>query len=257
MSDRSGHARQNEAAWTSFAPDYVEAAERAWAAPEPYWGIWGVPEAEVGALAGIELSGADVVELGCGTAYWSAWLARRGATPIGVDVTEAQLATARRLQGEHRLAFELLHASAESVPLASEAFDLAFSEYGASLWCDPYLWVPEAARLLRSGGRLVFLTNGTLFVLCAPADEDAPAGAALVRDYFGLHRIEWSSEDPPSVEFHLGYGDWIRLLRRCGFDVENLIEVRPPEGATTRFPFVTSEWARRWPSEEIWVARKR
>ena len=38
------------------------------------------------------LRGLDVVELGCGTAYFSAWLARRGARPVGFDVTAAQLA---------------------------------------------------------------------------------------------------------------------------------------------------------------------
>jgi hypothetical protein len=55
----------------------------------------------------------------------------------------------------------------------------------------------------------------------------------------------------------LSAGDWIRLLRRSGFDVEDLIELYPDEGATTTFPFVTIDWARQWPSEEVWVARKR
>ena len=257
MSELSDHARRNAAAWTVYAQEYVESAERNWEADEPSWGVFGIPERDVGALAGIELDGADVIELGCGTAYWSAWFARRGASPVGVDITEAQLATAQRLQAEHGLDFPLLHASAENVPLANEAFDLAFSEYGASIWCDPYSWIPEAARLLRPGGRLVFLGNGTIFMLCCPEEEGAPAEVALLRDYFGMHRFEWPNDDPPSVEFHIGYGDWIRLLRKSGFEIENLIEVRPPENATTRFPFVTTEWARRWPAEEIWVARKR
>jgi SAM-dependent methyltransferase len=255
LSELSEHARRNRQAWTGYAEEYVEPGERAWASPEPYWGIWGVPEADVGALAGIELEGADAVELGCGTAYWSAWLARRGARPVGVDVTEAQLDTARRLQAEHALAFPLLSASAEDVPLPDASFDLALSEYGASIWCDPERWVAEAARLLRPGGRLVFLVNGTLLMLCAPDDEEEPAGDRLLRDYFGMRRFEWPGE--PTVEFHLGYGDWVRLLRAQGFEVENLIEVRPPAGATTRYPFVTADWARRWPSEEIWVARRR
>jgi len=256
-SELSDHARLNQASWTEYAVEYVPAAERAWAAEEPYWGIWGVPEREIGALAGIDLHGADVVELGCGTAYWSAWFARRGASPVGIDVTEAQLETARRLQAEHALSFPLIHASAESVPLHDASFDLAFSEYGASIWCDPYLWIPEAARLLRPGGRLVFLGNGAILMLCVPDDENQAAAPTLLRDYFGMHRFEWPDDDPPGIEFHLGYGDWIRLLRANGFEVENLIEVRPPEGATTRYPFVTAEWARRWPSEEIWVAYKR
>ncbi len=166
-SELSEHARLNQIAWTTSAPEYVDAAERAWSSDEPYWGIWGVPESEVHALDGIDPAGADVVELGCGTAYWSAWFARWGASPVGIDVTEAQLETARRLQAEHDLAFPLIQASAEDVPLPDESFDLAFSEYGASIWCDPYAWIPEAARLLRSDGRLVFLLNGAILMLFA------------------------------------------------------------------------------------------
>jgi SAM-dependent methyltransferase len=255
LSELSADARRNKDAWEGYAAEYVAPAERAWARDEPDWGIWGVLESEVRALEGIVLDGADVVELGCGSAYWSAWLARRGAKPVGVDITDAQLATARRLQAEHGLDFPLVQASAEDVPLPDASFDLALSEYGASIWCDPYGWVPEAARLLRPGGHLVFLVNGTMLMLCSPVDENEPASDRLLRDYFGMHRFEWAGE--PSVDFHIGYGDWIRLLRANGFEIENLIEVRPPEGSTTRYPWVTNEWARRWPSEEIWVARRR
>ena len=116
-----------------------------------------MPEADLNVIG--DPRGLDVVELGCGTAYWSAWLARRGARPVGIDITEAQLDTARRLQREHGLDFPLIRAGAESVPLPDGSFDLALSEYGASIWSDPYLWVPEAARLLRPSGRLVFLRN--------------------------------------------------------------------------------------------------
>ena len=31
---------------------------------------------------------------------------------------------------------------------------------------------------------------------------------------------------------------------------------RPPKEAKARFDFVSVEWARRWPSEEIWIARE-
>ena len=70
----------------------------------------------------------------------------------------------------------------------------------------------------------------------------------------GMHRFEWA--DAPTVEFHLGYGEWIRLLRANGFEVVDLIEIRPPEDATSPFPWITTEWARRWPGEEVWKARK-
>src|SRR5215467_5004332 len=161
---------------------------------------------------------------------------------------------ARTLQQEHGLDFLLLHGNAERVPLPDASFDLALSEYGASLWCDPYRLVPEAARLLRPGGHLIFLKNGTLLTLCLP-DDDSAATERLRRDSFGLHRLEWA--DTGTVEFALPVGDWVRLLRANGFELLDLMELRAPQGASTRYTFVTSEWAHRWPSEEIWRLRKR
>jgi hypothetical protein len=71
-----------------------------------------------------------------------------------------------------------------------------------------------------------------------------------------MHRFEWPEDD--SVEFHLGYGDWIRLLRANGFELLDLIEIQaPPQSDPHRYGGLpTPEWARRWPSEEIWRARK-
>src|SRR4029077_13965279 len=212
-----------------------------WARGEPVWGIFSVPESDVGVLPD-DLAGKDVSELGCGTAYVSAWMARRGARVVGIDNSEAQLATARRLQREHALDCRLFHGNAETVPYPDASFDFAISEYGASLWADPERWVPEAARLLRPGGRLAFLVNSFLLMLCMPAEDGVAATDRLLRPAFGVYRVEWPGD--PGVEFHLSHGDWIRLLRSSGFDVEDLIEVRPPEGSTTSYPFVTLEWSR-------------
>jgi SAM-dependent methyltransferase len=214
--------------------------------------MFGVPESEVGALG--DVAGLDVVDLGCGTGYFSAWLARRGARPVGVDVTPAQLDTARRLQEDTRIEFPLIEASAEDVPLPDASFDLAFSEYGASIWCDPNKWLPEAHRLLRGGGRLVFLCNNPLVILCA-LDEQETTSETLQRPQHGMHRLAWSNG---GVEFHLGHGDMFTALHEAGFEVENLIELYAPEGAETHeyYDFVTADWARKWPAEEIWAARK-
>jgi SAM-dependent methyltransferase len=203
----------------------------------------------------VDLTGKDAIELGCGTAYVSAWLARRGARVVGIDNSEAQLATARRLQGQYDLDFPLLHGSAEAVPYPEASFDFAISEYGACLWADPQHWVAEAARLLRPGGRLVFLVNSFLIMLCMPAEEGIAATDRLLRPAFGMYRIEWPGDT--GVEFHLSHGDWIRLLRHAGFEIEDLVEVRPEATATTHYPFVTLEWARQWPCEEVWKVRKR
>lgn len=253
--DEREYLARNRAHWDEQASRYVANGQANWAAAEPRWGIWGIPESDVGLLPE-QLDGRDAIELGCGTAYVGAWLARRGARVVGIDNSPRQLETARRLQAEHGLHFPLMLGNAEEVPYPDASFDVAISEYGAALWADPYRWVPEAARLLRPGGELIFLTNGLICILCVPELEaEGPATDRLRRPYFGMHRTEWP--DSQGVEFHLGYGDWIRLLRKSGFEVIDLIELRPPAGATSDYPWITSEWARQWPSEEAWKARKR
>jgi SAM-dependent methyltransferase len=250
----SDHAARNREEWDRWAADYVAPGREQWAAAEPSWGEWSMPEAEIRMLPD-DLDGAAAIELGCGTAYVSAWLARRGARPVGIDNSPAQLETARELQREHGLDFELVLGDAEHVPYPDASFDFAISEYGASIWCDPYAWIAEAARLLRPGGRLHFLVNAPLHMLCVPDVEDAPSGDRLLRPYLGMHRFEWTDDE--SVEFHLPHGELIALLRASGFEIEELIEVRPPDGATTRSPYATLEWAQRWPTEEIWKVRRR
>ena len=251
------HVAANREAWDRYAADYVGPGERAWTSPEPTWGIWGVPEAELRLLPD-DLDGADTIELGCGTAYVSAWLARRGARPTGIDNSPRQLETARRLQATHGLDFPLHLGNAETTPFGDASFDFAISEYGAALWADPYLWIPEAARILRPGGRLVFLTNGLLMQLTVEEyEKDDPAKAALRRPLFGMHRTVWP--DDTAVEFHLPHGEWIRLLREHGFEIERLVEIQAPPDAvdSPTYSFVTADWARQWPSEEAWVVRKR
>jgi len=235
-----------------MASQYVHAGRRAWASSEPSWGVWGVPDSALHVLP--DVGGLDVIELGCGTGYVSAWLARLGARPVGIDNSPVQLATARRFQREFDLHFPLIHASAEAAPFPDGCFDLAISEYGAAIWSDPYLWIPEAARLLRPDGRLVFLAHSAIFMLCVPDEAGAPASDRMIRDYFGMYRFDWADEE--STEFCLPHGEWIRLLRANGLEIEDLIEIQAPEGATTRYEFATVEWARRWPLEEIWKARK-
>ena len=247
-------ALKNREVWTKANAEYTDQQARdSWAKDEIDWGMFSGPESEIGALG--EVSGKDVIELGCGTAYFGAWLAKRGARVVGVDITPAQLETARRLQQETGLDMEFVEASAEDVPLPDASFDLAVSEYGASIWCDPELWIAEAARLLRPGGRLVFLCNSTLSILCSP--NEGRVEERLMRSQAELGRFEWPGEDE-GVNYHLAHGDWIRVLTENGFVVEALHERLAPKSAEDHvyYDFMPAEWARRWPAEEIWVARK-
>jgi SAM-dependent methyltransferase len=257
--ERGGADRlaRTQAFWDSLTGEEGEFARqadygRAMWATEPNWGDWCIPEAQLRLLP--DVAGLDTVELGCGTAYFSGWLARAGARPVGMDASARQLSLARALQAEHGVDFPLVHADAEQVPYPDASFDLALSEYGASSWCDPYRWVPEAARLLRPGGRLLFLVVGPILSLCSFPDAAATAGDRLLRPYFGMHAMDTPAFG--TTEFQLPYGEWVRVLRSAGFTVERLEELRAPEDAVNPWPFVDAAWAHRWPSECVWVARK-
>jgi SAM-dependent methyltransferase len=241
----------NRAAWTQANERYTDAKARdAWLEDEITWGTWHVPESQIGALP--ESAGKDVVELGCGTAYFGAWLARRGARVVGVDLTPAQIETARRMEAEFGYGMQFVEANAEETGLPDASFDLAISEYGASIWCDPYKWIPEAARLLRPDGHLVFLRNSTISVLCAT--EDGGPAETLQRAQRGLHRLVWTN--PDEIEFQLGHGDLISVLRANGFEIEALHELFAPEDAVDHeYYHSNAEWAKKWPSEEVWRAR--
>jgi SAM-dependent methyltransferase len=248
------HVQRNREAWDAWSPEWVERGRKSWS-EEPSWGIFGIPEGELHLLP--DVAGLDTIELGCGTGYVSAWLSRLGARPVGIDNSSGQLATARILQAEFGIDFPLIHGNAETVPLPDASFDLAISEYGAVLWADPERWVPEAARLLRPGGRLIAMTNSVLAVIAMPElEEDGPATDRLLRSQRVIRRMEWDDGDR-SVEFHPSHGDWIGLFRANGFEVEDLIEVYAPEGSTTSYPWMSPEWAQRWPVEDVWKARKR
>ncbi|MEU9204744.1 class I SAM-dependent methyltransferase [Streptomyces sp. NPDC048332] len=242
------HLEQNRRYWDEEAASWHGPLARDhWSQTETRWGLWATPESQVSVLP--DVTGMRAIELGCGTAYVSARLARAGALPVGIDLSEQQLATARAMQAEFGIDFPLVLGNAETVPYEDNTFDLAISEYGASLWCDPYRWIPEAARLLVPGGHLVFMRYSPLFAMCVPPEE--PVSSGLLRPQFGLTRLDSQN----NVQFVLPHGEMIRLLRSCGFVVEDLIEIQAPRPAPRDYPEVSADWARQWPSEEIWKAR--
>jgi ubiquinone/menaquinone biosynthesis C-methylase UbiE len=251
------YAVRNRASWTAANAQYTARnARESWAKDQVNWGVWSQPESEVQALP--DVRGLDVIELGCGTAYFGAWLKKLGARRVvGVDVTPAQLATAREMNAEFGLGLEFIEANAEDVPLPDSSFDLAFSEYGASIWCDPYLWIPEAARLLRPGGQLLFMRNSTIQILCSPEDE--LVGERLVRPQKGMHHIDWQDDEVgPTTDFHIMGSELFRLLRDTGFEVVDFRELfaRPDAVDHPYYKWTPVAWAKRWPAEEIWRARK-
>jgi len=250
------HARANRDFWDSMADEWVAAGQRLWKQQMPTWGIWGAPDGEVELLPA-DMSGMRAIELGCGTGYVSAWMARRGATVVGIDNSERQLTTARRLMEEHGLRIDLIHGNAEEVPYPDASFDFAVSEYGAAIWCDPFVWIPEAHRLLRPGGELRFLGTHPLAIACSP-ESGANVDDQLHRSYFDMHMQDWRAVevDPGGMEFNLPISGWFKLFHGTGFEVVDFREVRPPAVAADDRFAIPHAWAREWPSEQVWHLRK-
>ncbi len=250
------HVTINRDYWNGMAQDWVAAGEHAWAS-EPAWGNWQAPDAEL-ALLPKDMTGMRAIELGCGTGYVSAWMARRGAEVTGIDISAPQLATARRLNTEHGLAVTFLEGNAEATGLETGAFDFAISEYGAAIWCDPDLWLPEAHRLLKPGGALVFLGNHPLSIISTPLNG-APCDRVLHRPYRGLTGADWTDVeiDPAGIEFNRTIAGWMALFAAVGFDVTAYHELYAPEGdAPDRFS-VPGAWAQDYPAEQIWCLTRR
>lgn len=253
------HTESNRRFWDDYASGYHAGHAENLPTDEPTWSVWGHPESELGVLG--SYAGLDVIELGCGGAQFSIALARGGARCTAVDTSTEQLALARRLldeacaAGPDALQVELVCQDVEHLTFADATFDLAVSDYGASMYADPLQWVPEAARVLRPGGRLVFSAVTPLLEACWPADF-TPVQDRLVNDYFGMHETGGHAH---SSTFNLPYGDWVRLFRRSGLDIVDMVETRPADGvvATAYRSENQVDWARRWPAELIWVLERR
>jgi len=246
-----GHERRNRAFWDADADDYQAAhADDLAANRARAWGAFRIPESELRVLGSV--TGLQVLEFGCGAAQWSIALAGDGAAPVGLDQSWAQLRHARRLQAAADVTFPLVVASGETTPFRDASFDLVFCDHGAMSFCDPAQSVPEVARLVHPGGRVVFcLATALLYLTYDWARERQDT--RLHGDYFGMRRFD-SGEG--TVDFQVPYGEWLRLFRTHGLRVEDLIELRPSRDATTTYDLVPRAWARHWPAEEIWSLRR-
>ena len=249
----SPDSQRNRASWDAASDEYQQLHREFIGQTEPRWGLWQLPESELRILG--DVAGKDVLEYGCGAAQWSILLAQAGARSVGLDNSGRQLEHAREAMAAAGVDFPLVHASAGEAPFEDGSFDVVFCDHGAMTFADPYVTVPEVARLLRSGGLFAFSHTTALSILCYDKDGDTTV-PELRRDLFDLHRIEWPDPGEP-VEFNLPQGTWIELFRANGFLIEDLVEVQPPAGAASTYRSAEeTEWARRWPMEQIWKLRK-
>jgi ubiquinone/menaquinone biosynthesis C-methylase UbiE len=243
----SSDVAKNRTFWNRESDEYQRRNAEFITHDEIRWGLWQLPDAELGVRG--DVSGRDVLELGSGGGQFGMTLARSGARVTGLDVSEKQLEHARA----NGVDFPLVLGSADDVPLPDASFDLVVADHGANRFVDPHRFVPEAARLLRPGGLFVFSGSTPFELVCLDVETDKMT-TGLQRDYFGMHRVEFPEG---VVEFELAYGEWIRVFRTSGFVVEDLVEVQPPPGVESTYRDADeTAWARRWPMEQIWKVRK-
>ncbi len=250
------HVAINRDVWDADAKNWVIGGEHAWRSETPAWGNWQISEEELSLLPA-DLANKDAIELGCGTGYVAGWMARRGAQVTAIDVSPAQLATARRLAKEHGADITFIEGNAEETGLADCSFDFAISEYGAAIWCPPGVWLREAWRLLRPGGRLVFLGNHPMVLICSPTNG-APCEMTLQRPYRDMWGADWTKVelDPSGVCFNLTISGWMDLFAEIGFAVRHYQEIFAPESETEMRGFVPAEWAKQFPVEQVWYLEK-
>lgn len=246
----------NRDVWDADAANWVAVGERLWRAETPEWGNWGNPDDALQLLPS-DLTNKDAIELGCGTAYVSGWMVRRGARVTAIDVSPLQLATAARFAKEHGAEITFIEGNAEETDLPDASFDFAISEYGAAIWCAPDKWLREAWRLLRPGGQLVFLGNHPLSLLCSPLDG-SPCDTTLHRPYRDMWGADWTEVefDPSGVCFNLTISDWMELFAKIGFTVSRYQEVFAPDWAQGVRAAIPAEWAKTYPVEQVWHLAK-
>ena len=220
-------ARANRA-WWDGAADWYQSEHGSFLRDAGFvWCPEGLDEADAGLLG--DLDGRDVLEVGCGAAQCSRWLAAQGARPVGIDLSASQLAHARRLDARHGTRLRLVQADATALPFADASFDLACSAFGAIPFvADSGAVMAEVARVLRRGGRWVF--SVTHPIRWAFPDDPGPGGLTVTMSYFDRRPyVEVDDRGRPAyVEHHRTLGDRIREIVAAGLVLRDLVEPEWP-----------------------------
>ena len=219
----------NRREWDGYADEY-QATHGAFLRDVGFvWGPEGVDEADLRVLG--DVTGRDVLEVGCGAAQCARWLVSRGARAVGLDLSERQLQHARRIDEDTGLAVPVVAGTATVLPFADASFDVVFSSFGALQFVlDAGRAVREAARVLRPGGTFAF--SVTHPVRWTMPDDPTREGLVVTSSYWD--RTPYLEEDDDGrvtyAEHHRTLGDWVGHLARQGFRLTGLLEPEWPEG---------------------------
>jgi len=247
-------ARQaNRRWWDADADDYqaehggfLGDADLRWC-PE---GLW---EADAGLLG--DVAGRRVLELGCGAAAGSRWLAGQGARAVALDLSAGMLRQAVAGADRTGVRVPLVQADALTLPFVDAAFDTVWTAFGAVPFvADSAAVMREVHRVLRPGGRWVFaVTHPMRWIFL---DDPGERGLVAVHSYFDRRPYVETDDDgtPSYVEQHRTLGDRIRELVAAGFRLLDVVEPPWPDGHEQ----IWGQWSplrgRLFPGTAIFVA---
>ena len=141
----------------------------------------------------------------------------------------------------------LLCASGEALPVADESFDLVFCDHGAMSFCEPSRILPEVARVLRVGGRLVFNHGRPAALACYDDEDDVRATtcrATTTTHALRLGKTARSTSTSPTASGSAAF-------RGQRVAIDDLVELVPPSGSKTTYDLVPIHWALRWPAGDL------
>jgi len=215
--------------WDSDADEYQATHGGFLGEVDLVWCPEGLREADARLLG--DVSGKRVIEVGCGAASGSRWLARAGADAVGVDLSAGMLRHARAAADRTSVPVPLVLADAAALPFPAGTFDVAFTAFGAVPFvADSGRVMREVARVLRPGGRWVFsITHPMRWIFL---DDPGEGGLVAVHSYFDRRPyVEHDANGTPTyVEQHRTLGDRIRELVAAGFVLRDLVEPEWPDG---------------------------
>ncbi|MCI0579032.1 MAG: methyltransferase domain-containing protein [Chloroflexi bacterium] len=171
-------------------------------------------------------AGGRVLDCGCGEGYLSRWLAGRGHTVIGLDLSLPLLQAARQAAGPGE---QYLGGDAFRLPFAARCFDGLISSFLLIELADPAAAMAEMGRVLKPGGRLLFQL---VHPFCFTANSGQTGGRA-VTDYFTSQLFQEKfvvagRESPlASIRYHHPLSTYTSALTRNGCHIVALEEPRP------------------------------
>lgn len=211
--------------------------------PRSVEGLQGAPEWPALRALLPDLSGKNLVDLGCGYGWFARWAVEHGARHVlGLDVSEKMLQRATADGEDPRITYR--RADLEQLQLPGAGFDLAYSSLA-------FHYIVDLRRLLRTlydalapGGKLVFSIEHPIFMASLHPDwvVDEQGQKSWRVDHYqveGPRTTHWLAKGV--IKQHRTLGTLLNLLIETGFTLDHVNEWGPSPEDLQQRPALTDE----------------